>query len=387
MLYRRLYALLAVKALRTFVFSYISLVIPYYLHYLGYGPIYVGLVLLIIMAGNAASNVALLRISSLLGERTILIMYSALIVISGMMLGAFRSLPMIALAGFMGNISTGTETGPFQSIESSALTRFADQSSRNRAYGVYNFVGFLFTALGALFTSFAGLLMRGPALFSFSFALYAFLGVFLMAMYFALGWPEVRKPALRSASGEARRHIFRLSALFFVDSFGGGFMTQSVLSYWFLIRFRLNIESLGEIFTATNVISSVSIYISSYLSDRIGNVRTMVFTHFASSVFLILFALSPKLGLALSFLFARQTLSQMDVPARQSFIAHMFGEDVRVYAVAITNIFRSLGVVPGPYITGVFLYLGYASAPILTSALSKMGYDLTLYYLYSGYER
>ena len=380
------YALLFIKAFRTFVFSYISLVIPFYLYSLKYNSIVVGAVLLIIMLGNAVSNVTLIKLSAFLGERQILLLYSLMITISGFMLYSFKNIFLISLAGFIGNISAGTETGPFQSIESAGLTRFINPSFRNRAYGYYNFIGFIFTALGAAFTSFISR-MLSKDFFNFSFLLYSALGILLFVMYNVMKWPNLTKPPLKNIKPEYKRHIYLLSSLFFTDSFGGGFVTQSVLSYWFLIRFKLSIQTLGGVFFITNIISSISIYLSSYLSDRIGNIRTMVYTHFTSNIFLLFFAIAPWLSVALAFLFIRQTLSQMDVPARQSFIAYMFDEEARVYASAITNIFRSFGVVPGPYITGALLSANLDSVPIMIASVTKMSYDISLYAIYNKYEK
>jgi predicted MFS family arabinose efflux permease len=183
-------------------------------------------------------------------------------------------------------------------------------------------------------------------------------------------------------SSGARSEITKLSLLFSIDAFGGGFVSQSLLSYWFFLVYRVSLQNLGVIFLVVNVITAVSTLGASYLADRLGNLRTMVYTHLLSSVFLVLIPLVGSLIGSLAFLFLRQSISQMDVPTRQAFMTEIFNDSDRVPAYAITNTSRSVSSVFGAPISGALLGASLVSIPLLIAGFSKVVYDVLIFSSY-----
>src|SRR6266516_3736628 len=321
------------KASRVSVSSLLSILTPIYLTRLGYSALYVGVALTTILAGNAFFNIILTWYGDYLGRRRSLLIFSLLVVVSGVLLSSTIFLPLILLGLFLGNISTtATEAGPFQSIET---------------------------------------------------------GILLLVIYRKLENIESqetgpRKIGPRNVRPEARRDITKLSFFYSVDAFGGSLVSQFVLSYWFSQVYKVSLSSLGVIFLAVNVVTAFSTLAAPVLAERLGNLRTMVSTHLLSNVFLIMVPLVGSFLAALAFLFLRQSISQMDVPTRQAFMAQLFTDQERVPANAITNTSRSLSGTLGGPITAILFSVGAASLPILTGGFSKVLYDLLVFHSYKN---
>ncbi|HEV51634.1 MAG TPA: hypothetical protein ENO31_03790 [Thermoprotei archaeon] len=181
---------------------------------------------------------------------------------------------------------------------------------------------------------------------------------------------------------KSKGDLWKLSFLFSMDAFGGGFVTQSLLSYWFYLTYHVSLKLLGPIFMVVNIITAVSIIASGYIAHRVGNLRTMFYSHLLSNVFLIMIPLSGFLSGALAFLLLRQSVSQMDVPARQALMADLFSSDDRVSAVAITNTARTISALPGSPITGALLAAGLVTIPIVIGGASKIVYDFSIFGAY-----
>jgi predicted MFS family arabinose efflux permease len=293
----------------------------------------------------------------------------------------------LLLAFFIGNISTtGTEAGPFQSIEAGVLPGLVPPARTNRIFGVYNVLGYGAASIGALAASIPGYLQNGLEVFRLLYLVYALVGLTLLVLYLGLGDIESPKEPAGRQSGElsprARRDVARISALFSVDAFGGSLVSQSLLAYWFYLTYHVSLADLGIIFFVVNVAAAVSIFAASVIAERLGNLRTMVFTHLTSSVFLTAIPFGGSLTLALLLLFVRQSLSQMDVPTRQAFMAELFDPKDLVKANATTNTFRSVGSLFGGPVSGVLYAAGLASLPILAAGVSKIIYDLAIYSSY-----
>ncbi len=381
------------KAARVFVFGLLSVMTPVYVAHLGYSALYVGIVLAAMIAGNIFSNLLLTWYGNHIGRKRILLAFSLLMFVSGIVLFSTDFFPLILVAVFIGNIGTsGTEAGPFQSIESGILPDIAGTLSLSRAYGLYNFIGYVCSAIGALSA-------RTPSYFNYDFSVfralylvYAIVGLFLFVVYSTLatsieprpsgGTSNEKRSGLSNMSKEARKDLTMLSALTGVDAFGGGFTSQSVLVVWFYFVYHLSLNGLSLVFFATNVITAISIYGAGLLAERLGNLRTMVYTHLLSNVFLLLVPLVGSLTLALLFLFARQSMSQMDVTTRQVFMAGIFNSQDRVNAYAVTNTSRSVATIFGSPLTGAMLAAGLVSLPLLVGASTKIGYDLAIYGVY-----
>jgi hypothetical protein len=305
---------------------------------------------------------------------------------SGAALELSRGLYVIAPALFLSGMSTtGTETGPFQSVEVSVVPRLARRPGR--ALGAYNLLGYAASSLGALSLSLLSHSLAGNMIevARVTFLLYVAAAASLALTYRALRGVEA--PAGQAARAGlsgllSNRDVAVLSALFSADAFGGGLVSQSLLSLWFHVRYGASAAELGIVFGAANAITAASLIAAPLIAERIGNLRTMVFTHLASNVLLALIPFGGSLALSAALLLARQSLSQMDVPTRQAFMAEIFDEEERVRAFAVTNTFRSLAGLPGPLLVGAMLSSGLLAMPFVLSGAVKAGYDSSIYLLY-----
>lgn len=374
------------KGVRVYASGLLSIALPFYLKVLGYGPLFQGLALVAILAGNAASNMAVTYLDWTLGRRRLLQAFSLLMAAAGAVLALDSSAVPILLACFLGNISTsGTEAGPFQSIEAGTLPELAKSQASVKAFGRYNMIGYTAAALGQLTSAGPGFLGDSIGSFQAIFAGFAVVGVILFAVYSGLqGLDEGKavRPGLANLTPKGRKEVARLSGLFSMDAFGGVFATTYLLSIWFNATYGLQLQALGPVFFVATFIAAASTYGAAYIAVRIGNLRTMVYTHLLSSAFLILMGLAGSLLPALGLLFLRQSLSQMDVPTRQALMTEMFQKEERVQAYAVTNTFRTAGsFLAGPAAAEV-LGLGLISAVPFAGGGVKILYDLAAFFSY-----
>jgi MFS family permease len=372
------------KGTRVFYSGLLSLLIPLYLNALGYSDYFFGLVLVAILAGNVISNLALTYLEPRIGRRRLLLSFSLMMVPSGLLLAFSEHPAAILFACLIGNISTtGTEAGPFQSIEAGVLPELSSGTQVVRAFGTYNMIGYAAAAAGALAAGVPGIVPGGLATYSVFFAGFAVVGVILFAIYATLagiessvaGW----RSGIESLSQTARKDLTRLSALFSIDAFGGSFVSVYVLSSWFLLTYKVPPLGLAGIFSTTSVLVVVSIYAAARVASRLGNLRTMVYTHLVSSAFLIAIPLAGSLTGALVFLFLRQSLSQMDVPTRQALMTEMFQKEERISAYAVTNTARSLAAFAGSPASTAMFALGQVSGPLFAGGISKIAYDVLIF--------
>jgi MFS family permease len=368
---------------------------PVYILILGYSAFYVGLALAVIIGGNIFSNVLLTWYGGKVGIRRALLAFSILMFLSGLILFASTYFPLILLACFIGNISTtGTEAGPFQSIETGVLPNFVPERT-GRAFGFYNVIGYASSAIGAFAASIPSYFGNSLDWFHYLFLIYGLVGLVLFFIYWrlknldssfssqdrftAVGSQLLRQQGMRES---AKKDISKLSGLYGIDAFGGGFVSQSLLTTWFYLVYKVSLGELGDVFFIVNVITAISIIIAPLIAERLGNLRTMVFTHLLSNVFLIAIPLAGSVIPALAFLFLRQSLSQMDVPTRQTFMVNIFEKSERVTANAVTNTSRSIASIFGSPITGALLSAGFVSIPIISGGLSKIVYDIAIFFSY-----
>lgn len=375
-----------VKGTRVYVSGLLSITLPFYLGTLGYGYFFQGVALAAILGGNALSNLVVTWLDGVLGRRRLLQTFSILMAAAGGSLVFSTSAALILIACVVGNISsTGTEAGPFQSIEAGVLPELTGEGSVVKAFGRYNLIGYSAAALGQLTSA-------GPALFGDSklafqaiFAGFALAGLCLFVVY--TGLPrlpvlEKRKGAKAGISNlgpQAKKDMSLLSGLFAADAFGGVFVSTYVLSIWFHATYGLQLTALGSLFFVGSVLSAASTYGAALVAHRLGNLRTMVYTHLASSAFLLGMAVAGSLAVALALLFLRQSLSQMDVPTRQALMAEMFRKEDRVQGYAVTNTVRSGGSLAGGPAAAAILGSGVLTGVLFAGAGSKIAYDLAIF--------
>jgi MFS family permease len=388
--------LFALRTVRMFGYGFLAVVLVLYLAAIRLDPIAIGAVLTLTLVGDTVVSLWLTTHADRLGRRRVLIVSSLLVVVAGVVFALTDWLPLLILAGIVGVISpTGNEVGPFLAVEQASLTEVVPGRRRTATFAWYNLAGYLATATGALA---AGLL--GQALMSAGWrdadayravvAGYAAIGIVMAILAMRLG-RDIETPTTTTAAtddgivkrlglGRSRSVVLRLSALFSLDAFAGGFIPQSLMAYWFTVRFDVSPATLGAIFFAANLLAAVSSLSAARIAARIGLIETMVFTHLPSNVLLILVPLMPTLPLAVAVLLLRFSLSQMDVPTRQSYVMAVVEPDERSAAAGVTGIARTVGAAISPSISSVLL-AGAATAaiPFFLAGGLKIVYDLLVY--------
>jgi predicted MFS family arabinose efflux permease len=376
-----------------FAYGFLSVILALYLSALGFSDAAIGVVLSLTLAGDAVVSLWLTTHADRLGRRTTLLVGAALMAASGLVFAATRNSTVLALAAIAGVISpTGKEIGPFLSIEQAALAEIVPDVRRTHRFAWYHFAGSLAAALGALG---GGLVSRGlqqhglGAVDAYRVVLvaYAAAGALLFALFLSLS-PVVEPPrsapngpaAARRTLGlhRSRTVVMQLSALFALDAFAGGFIVQSILAYWFHVRFGVDEGVLGGILFGVNLLAAFSAIAAAWLALRIGLINTMVVTHLPSNVLLCLVPLMPTLPLAIGVLMLRFSISQMDVPTRQSYTVAVVAPDERSAAAGVTTIARSVGAAAAPALSGVLLG-AWLAAPFLAAGGLKIVYDLLLF--------
>src|SRR2546422_107183 len=382
---------------RLFAYGSLSVVLVFYLTGLGLSASQTGMLLTLTLAGDTVVSLYLTTRADRIGRRRMLIIGAVLMAAAGLAFATTRNLVFLIVAGTIGVISpSGNEVGPFLPIEQAALSQVVPSHSRTTAFAWYTLAGSLATATGSLSGGILSQVLQRAALtpvgsYRVVVLLYAALGV-LLAVFFTRLSPaaEVSVPGAGSAGPAALKTFFgigrswgvvlKLSGLFALDSFAGGFVVQSFAAYWFYLRFGVNPGTLGVIFFGANVLAGVSALLASRLAARFGLVKTMVFTHLPSNILLILVPLMPNLSLAILVLLVRFSISQMDVPTRQSYTMAMVGPEERSAAAGITGVARTTGAAIAPFFAGfMFARPALISVPFFIAGTLKVIYDLLLY--------
>ncbi len=376
------------RCTRLFAYGALSVVLVFYLTSLGLSTSQTGVLLTLTLVGDTVVSLYLTTHADRIGRRRMLIVGAMLMAAAGLAFASTRNFAFLVVAGTIGVISpSGNEVGPFLSIEQAALSQVVPGQSRTAVFAWYTLVGSFATAAGALAGGTLSHLLQKTAIaavesYRVVVLLYAVLGVVLALLFTRLSHAaEVSVPGAGSFGiGRSRGVVLRLSGLFALDSFAGGFVMQSFAAYWFYLRFGVNPATLGAIFFWANVLAGVSALLASRLAAGFGLVRTMVFTHLPSNVLLILVPLMPSLPLAILVLLARFSISQMDVPTRQSYIMAVVGPEERSAAGGVTGVARTIGAALAPVFAG-FLYArpSLMSVPFFIAGGLKVLYDLLLY--------
>jgi MFS family permease len=380
--------LLATRILRTFAYGYLTVVIAIYLARLGFDTIQVGLVLSAAIFGSALMTVLWALVADRYGRRrTVATM--ALLMIAGGLLFAFGStFPVLLIGAFTGTISaTSSEVGAFLTVEQAILPQTAPADRRTWLFSIYAFVANIAQAVGSLFAgtvaAFAALGLAGADAYRPLFVLYAVIGLLNLVIFLSLS----EKVEAARVEGERRflgvhrsaGTVAKLGALFGVDAFAGALVVQSLVAYWFFVRWGFDPEQLVVLFFFVNILSGLSLLAAGWLANRIGLINTMVFTHLPSNVLLILVPLMPTGGLAAAVFLARMSISQMDVPTRQSYTMAVVDPDERTAAAGLTNVARSTASAVAPAVTGWAFNVAALSLPFFIAGALKVVYDLLIF--------
>jgi MFS family permease len=384
--------LFALRTLRLFAYGFLAVILVLYLAAAGLDPLAIGLVLTLTLLGDAVLSLWLTTRADRFGRRVVLIASSLLMVAAAVVFASTDWLPLLILAGILGVISpTGNEVGPFLAVEQASLSQIVHDRRRTAVFAWYNLAGYVATAVGSLVAGLVAqaLLTAGTEPVDAYRAVvvgYAVVGVVMVVVAWQLG-PSIEAAApaddgirRRLGLGRSRPIVLRLSVLFSLDAFAGGFIPLSLMAYWLHLTFGVEPADLGAIFFAANLLSAVSALSAARIAARIGLVETMVFTHLPSNVLLLLLPLMPTLPLAVGVLLVRFTLSQMDVPTRQSYVVAVVDPDERSAAAGVTGVARTLGAAVSPSLSSVLMAsAGYAALPFYLAGSMKILYDLLIY--------
>jgi MFS family permease len=389
--------LFATRFIRLFAYGSLSIVLVFYLVSIGLSEPQTGALLTLTLAGDTLVSLFMATRADRIGRRRTLIAGALLMAAAGIVFASTTAFWLLLLAATIGVISpSGNEVGPFLSIEQAALSHVVPADQRTEVFAWYTLTGSLATALGALAGGAAMNLLQESAAspvapYRAVIVGYGALGALLAIVFSRLsGAAEAATPSERqsfrrtfaglSGLDRSRRVVLKLSALFALDSLGGGFVVQSLAAYWFHLRFDISPSSLGAVFFTANVQEGFSALLASRIASRIGLVKTMVATHLPSNVLLILVPLMPTLPLAVLVLLARFSISQMDVPTRQSYTMAVVAPEERSAAGGITGVARTLGAAISPFFVGLmFARPALVNWPFYIAGTLKIVYDLLLY--------
>jgi MFS family permease len=368
------------RSLRLFAHGALSVVLVFYLTGLGLDEWRTGLLLTMTLLGDTAMSLWITTRADRTGRRRMLIAGAALMCAAGVVFSVAHAFVWLLIAATIGVISpSGNEVGPFLSIEQAALSHIVPARERTRVFAWYTLAGAMATAAGALAAGFvAGSLGKRTVIIAYA-GFGALLAILFSRMSASTEVAAVAAPRLQPHS-KVPAVVYRLAGLFALDAFGGGFVVQSFAAYWFYLRFGVAPATLGGIFFGANVFAGVSALLASRLAARFGLVRTMVYTHLPSNVLLILVPLMPNLRLAIVVLLLRFSISQMDVPTRQSYTMAIVRPEERSAAAGITGVARTTGAALAPAIAGfLFKQPALINVPFFLAGGLKIVYDLLLY--------
>jgi MFS family permease len=386
------------RGLRMFGYGFVSVILVLYLASIGLSDWEIGLLLTLTLLGDAAISLWLTTHADRVGRRRVLLVGSALMALAGLGFALTSNLAVLVVAATIGVISpSGNEVGPFLAVEQAALSQTVSDDRRTGVFAWFNMTGSFATAFGAL----GGGALAGALIAAGRIPADAYRGVILgyvavavaLAVVFGLVSPAVENRtapdvtvARRLGLHRSRRTVARLSALFALDAFGGGFVVQSLIAYWFHLRFGADPAVIGGALFGANILAGISALAAARIAARFGLIRTMVFTHLPSNVLLIMVPMMPTLPLAVMVLLARFSISQMDVPTRQSYTMAVVDPDERSAAAGVTGIARSIGAAAAQQgaapLYGAALFAG--GLPLVIAGSLKIVYDLLLYRSFRG---
>jgi MFS family permease len=396
--------LFTTRLLRLFAYGFLSVVLGLYLVQVGLEETQIGLLLSLTLLGDTAISLWLTTHADRLGRRRTLILGTGLMIFAAILFAATRNFYLLIFAAIIGVISpSGNEVGPFLAVEQASLTQLVPARMRTGIFAWYNLVGSFATAIGALIGGGLSQFLQGAGVAPLVSYRWVILGygivALIMTFLFTRLSPAIEVPMNSSKgniagektsgqSGKAflglhrsQKVVLRLAALFSLDAFAGGFVVQSLLSLWLNIRFGVEPGVLGLIFFGANILAGISALSAAWVARKIGLVNTMVFTHLPSNILLILVPFMPSLGLAIALLLLRFSISQMDVPTRQSYTMAVVEPDERSAASGITGVARTIGAALSPVFAGLFMSNpAFIGLPFVLSGALKIVYDLALYF-------
>jgi MFS family permease len=380
------------QALRGFVYGFGSVLLGVTLDQRGFSSTEAGVVIAAVVAGTVLASLFVGRYADRVGRRRCYVTLYLLLGVVGVAFAFSDAVWLLALVALTGALSTEVvESGPFTSLEQAILADELSGTTRLRGFGTYNAVASAAGSLGALAAGGLSLLRDWwPGAPRDERFFLVFVPVALAGALVARSLsPNVERPTRpdaetlgRARLGASRPTVARLASLFAMDSFGGGFVVQAFVAYWFATKFNASVGTIGVIFFAVGIFQTASFLVAPRLAERFGILPTMVFTHLPSNVLLVSIAFAPSLGVAVALLLARTVLSQMDVPTRQAYVMALVAPEERTAAAAYTNTARYVVRPIGPALAGAAQSVAFGLPFVLAGSI-KATYDVILWRWFS----
>jgi MFS family permease len=377
--------LYAARGVRGFGDGFAVILLPAYLSAIGFGPVQIGFVAAASLLGTALLTLAIGFIASRHDLRNLLLGGALLMACTGLAFPNFEHIALIALVAFVGTINPSTgDLGVLVPLEHAMLARGVPDHERTRTFARYSLIGALAMAAGALAAAIPDFLVQLDISrlggFRLMFYVYAALGLVSAGLYRRLPHAQMNAARPSAPLGPSRAVVYTLAALFSLDAFAGGFVVQSLLALWLFERFDLSLSAASLFFFWSSTASAFSFPVAAWLAKRIGLINTMVYTHIPSSILLIVAAFSPNLVVTLGLLLVRSALSQMDVPARTSYVMAVVTPAERTAAASVTAVPRSVASAISPAMAGILLTTAFSGLPLVVCGVLKIVYDLALLY-------
>jgi len=377
--------LILARGLRGLGDGFTSIYMAAYLKLLGFSAIQIGAIVTAMLVGSATLTLAFGIVYHKLSLRRVLFVAGILMALTGAGFSTFTSFWMLFFVAFVGTLNPSAgDVSVFLPTEQAILAGEARAKDRTALSSRYNLAGSMFGAFGALMGGLPDVVARDLGwhlddVFRAGFLVYGALALLILGLY--RGLQHGRTPSTTTPSAPLQRSrgvVLRLTILFALDSFGGGFAVDSLLVLWLFLRFGLSLQFIGSVFFAARLLTALSQLLSPRLAARFGLINTMVFTHIPANLFLALSAFMPSAPLAVFFLLLRMAFSSMDVPARQSFVMTVVPIEERAAAASFTNVPRSLASAVSPLIAGSLLQISTFGWPLVIGGCLKVTYDLLL---------
>jgi MFS family permease len=377
--------LLQTRGIRAFGDGLVSVVLSAYLLAVGLSSARIGIIVSVTLLGSAALTLAVGLRANAFPRRRLLQLVSVLMMATGIGFALFTGFWPLALVGMIGTLNPSSgDVSVFLPTEQALLPATVSDDDRTAVFARYSLIGSLLAAFGALCAGLPEWLgarwgWTTASSLRIAFIAYACLALVVLVRYRSLSPAvEAATPVRRAPLTESREIVYRLAALFSLDAFGGGFVITAMLVLWLDVRFDLSVAVSGAVFFWAGVLSAFSALVAARIAKRIGLVRTMVFTHLPANGLLILTAFMPNAALAVACLLARSALSQMDVPARTSYVMAVVSPAERPAAASVTNVPRSLAAALPPFAAGWMLHVSSFGWPLVIGGVVKAVYDLLL---------
>ncbi|MGH7888659.1 MAG: MFS transporter [Candidatus Binatia bacterium] len=378
--------LFAACGVRSLAYGFLSVILGLYLDAIGLSTTAIGWIFTAALAGGAVMTILLTAIADSFGRKMLLTVGALLMAIAGWVFAVSDNPILLTIAAMFGTISpSGKEVGPFLSLEQAILPQATSDQNRTAVFSVYNLVGSFAGAIGALAVGLPSFFSL-TAVAGFRFLIWSYVAsAVLLALLFALLSPSVeakkqdRSITRKVGLQKSRGIVAKLAGLFALDAFAGAFIVQSIVAYWFYLRFQTDLNALGGIFFGTNLLAALSFLAAPLIARRIGLLNTMVFTHLPSNFMLLVIPFMANVEWAVAILLLRHLLSQMDVPTRQSYTMAVVDADERAAAAGVLSVARNAGAALAPLFTGAILAAPALGLPFLLAGGIKVVYDLWIF--------